>query len=86
VALCQAQPEGLGPFFRPPVLSVIYIEQLCRTPSALLDEKMNSSSGEDETATDPRVRSECRNLQPVGPDDAGVASPKHALLKTHFII
>jgi len=41
----QPQPEGLGLFFRPTVLEMTYVEQLHRIISALLDEKIASSSG-----------------------------------------
>jgi hypothetical protein len=53
VARFQAQPKGLGPFFRLAALSVAYLEQPNRVPSALPDGKMSSSGGGDETATDP---------------------------------
>ncbi|WP_339677981.1 hypothetical protein [uncultured Zhongshania sp.] len=53
MARFQAQPKGLGPFFRLAALSVAYLEQPNRVPSALPDGKMSSSGGGDETATDP---------------------------------
>lgn len=55
VALFQAQPEGLGLFFRPTALSVAYVESLHHALSALLDEKIASSRGENEMSTDPRA-------------------------------
>ncbi|MBW9260539.1 MAG: hypothetical protein K1566_02470 [Candidatus Thiodiazotropha sp. (ex. Lucinisca nassula)] len=39
VALFQAQPGGLGLFFRPAALSVAHVEQPHDAHSALLDEK-----------------------------------------------
>ena len=58
VARFQAQPKGpggvpLGPFFRLAALLVAYLEPPNCAPSALPDGKMTSSSGGDETATDP---------------------------------
>tara|TARA_R100001079_G_scaffold65472_1_gene33952 strand:- start:141 stop:305 length:165 start_codon:yes stop_codon:yes gene_type:complete len=50
----QPQPEGLGLFFRPTALEMTYVEQLHRIISALLDEKIASSSGGSERSTDPR--------------------------------
>jgi hypothetical protein len=41
----QPQPKGLGLFFRPTALEMIYVEQLHRIISALLDKKTASSSG-----------------------------------------
>ncbi len=40
VALFQAQPEGLGLFFRPAALSFVHVESLHVTHSALLDKKI----------------------------------------------
>ncbi|MEW8347109.1 MAG: hypothetical protein AB2687_02285 [Candidatus Thiodiazotropha taylori] len=40
VALFQAQPGGLGLFFRPAALSFAHVEQLHVAHSALLDEKI----------------------------------------------
>jgi len=40
----QPQPTGLGLFFRPTALEMIYVEQLHRIISALLYEKIVSSS------------------------------------------
>ncbi len=53
MALFQAQPRGLGRFFRLTALSVAYLEQPNRSPSALLNEKSVSSSDKNETSTDP---------------------------------
>ena len=39
VALFQAQPAGLGPFFRPAALSFAHVAPLHFAHSALLDEK-----------------------------------------------
>jgi len=44
----QPQPAGLGLFFRPMALEMTYVAQLNRIISALLDEKISSSSGGDE--------------------------------------
>jgi len=41
----QPQPAGLELFFRPTALEMIYVELLHRIISALLDEKITSSSG-----------------------------------------
>ena len=49
----QPQPEGLGLFFRPTALEMIYVEQLHRIISALLDKKTASSSGGSEKSIDP---------------------------------
>jgi hypothetical protein len=43
LALFQAQPGGLGPFFRPASLSVVHFGPLNFSPSASLVEKMASS-------------------------------------------
>lgn len=49
----QPQPVGLGLFFRPTALEMIYVERLHRIISALLDKKIASSSGGYERLTDP---------------------------------
>jgi hypothetical protein len=41
----QPQPAGLGLFFHPTALEMIYVELLHRIISALLDKKIASSSG-----------------------------------------
>ncbi len=55
MALFQAQPVGLGPFFRPAALSGAYLGPPNLTPSALLDEKLDASRRDSETSTDPRA-------------------------------
>ncbi|MBQ0796943.1 hypothetical protein [Zhongshania sp.] len=62
VSRFQAQPKGpggvpLGPFFRLAALLVAYLEPPNCAPSALPDGKMTSSSGGDETSTDPKDKS-----------------------------
>jgi len=52
----QPQPEGLGLFFRPTVLKMIYVEQLHRIIFALLNKKIAASSGGSERPTDPRFK------------------------------
>jgi|TARA_R100000935_G_scaffold5682_1_gene12959 hypothetical protein len=41
----QPQREGLGLFFRPTSLKMIYVEQLHQIISALLNKKIAASSG-----------------------------------------
>jgi hypothetical protein len=53
VVYFQPQPVGLGLFFRPTALEMIYVERLHRIISALLDKKIASSSGGYERAIDP---------------------------------
>ena len=50
----QPQPEGLGLFFHPTALKLIYVEQLHRINFALLDKKIATSSGGDEKSTAPK--------------------------------
>jgi len=51
----QPQPAGLVLFFRPTALEMTYVEQLHRIISALLDEKIASSSGGYERSTSPGI-------------------------------
>jgi len=50
----QPQPIGLGLFFRPTTLKLIYVEQLHRIIFALLDKKIAASSAGDEKSTAPK--------------------------------
>ncbi|MDO8825736.1 hypothetical protein [Methylophaga sp.] len=50
----QPHPEGLGLFFRPTALEMIYVEQQHYIISALLNEKIASSSDVYERKTGPK--------------------------------
>ncbi len=64
VARFQAQPEGLGPFFRLASLSVAYLGPPNHTSSASPVEKMAASSGDDdETSIDPSLPDSHGNLR-----------------------
>ncbi|HCC81261.1 MAG TPA: hypothetical protein DEQ25_08185 [Methylophaga sp.] len=54
MTLFQSQPEGLGRFLRPPVLSITYVGRLHGVLSALSDTKIAASSGGYERSTSPR--------------------------------
>jgi hypothetical protein len=54
VAFFQAQPEGLGLFFRPAALSFAHIVQLYIAHSALLDKKIGPAESIQLVLTGPR--------------------------------
>src|SRR5690554_1907517 len=66
VARFQAQPEGLGPFFRLASLSVAFLGPPNHASSASPVEKMAASSGDDETSTDPNKINRFLSLSGIG--------------------